>query len=154
MTTLTTNPVLEGTSWGSAPLIPVFVYGTLRIGEGNYEWAKEAVRHEVTNCTTPGRIYFCGSSLSYPVAKFEEEGTIKGDLLWFDPDHPVFGQVVDMEIHAGYVVQEIEVIDGDGDSHEALGFQYVRQPLGDLIPSGDWKRARHDWRKAVSRRHL
>lgn len=141
MTALDIHPALKESPFGGAPLIPVFVYGTLRIGEGNYLWAREAVRHETPDVTTKGRIYFVRSRITFPVAKFERDGTIKGDLLWFDPEHPVFSEVVDMEVGAGYVVQEIEVEDTRGDTHEALGFQYLMEPQGDWIQNGDWKRS-------------
>lgn len=123
-------------------LIPVFVYGTLRIGQYNYRWARAAVRETVKNCRTNGKLYFSrGLSGSYPVAKFDEEGTILGDVLWCDPSHPDYGGMVRMELGAGYEVREIEVVTAKSETMEALGFHYLHRTRGDAIPNGDWVKA-------------
>lgn len=122
-------------------LVPVFVYGTLREGQGNWQWAKEAVRHSDLNVRTSGRIYFCSGRTGFPVAKLDEAGSIVGDVLWFDPDHPTFDDVVQMEVGAGYECRDIEVITSESETIECMAFHYAWRPRGDLIPDGDWVRA-------------
>lgn len=97
----------------------------------------DAVKYVTKDCTTEGRVYFVSGSQGYPVAKFDEEGRITGDILWCDPSHPDYEATVNMETHAGYVLQEIEVLTDDG-VQESFGFHYRGTPRGALIQSGDW----------------
>lgn len=122
-------------------LVRVFVYGTLRVGHGNFQWCSDAVRYALIDARTDGRIYFVNGTRGYPVAKFDEEGTILGDVLWFDPDHPDFADVVRMEIGAGYTCQDIIVRHDEYPDIECMGFHYVRSPRGVWIQSGDWASA-------------
>ena len=121
-------------------LFPVFCYGTLRVGQGNFQWAQDAVSDQVENCTAEGSLYFAWSGNSYPVAKFDEPGVIKGDLLYFIEGHPETDAVIRMEVGAGYEMQDIEVTTPDGKTIEAFGFHYKHDPDGDHIASGDWIR--------------
>lgn len=120
--------------------VPVFVYGTLRYGEGNYQWCSDAVVAVLRDCHTDGRIYWVSGRSGYPVAKLDEEGEIIGDILWFDPSHRAYHDVVAMEIGAGYEVRKVSVRCQGGELREASAFHYVRAPRGHLIPSGDWVR--------------
>lgn len=133
--TMTSDEVLLENVEGN--LIPVFVYGTLRVGQGNFRWAQEAVRHVLLNCTTKGRIYFVHGRRGFPVAKLDEEGTILGDVLWFDPQHPDFDGVVSMELGAGYEMKDVTVTTEDGEL-EACAFHYIWDDMGEWIRSGDW----------------
>lgn len=124
------------------PLVPVFVYGTLRIGEGNWLWARSAVRHEVSDVRASGRLYFVSGQWGFPVAKLDEAGIIVGDVLWFDPAHPAYDDVMEMEIGAGYECREIEVTTSDDSERiDCIAFHYQGLPRGELIKDGDWKAA-------------
>lgn len=136
--TLTRNE--EATPDQMGDLIPVFVYGTLRVGHGNHSWAIEAVRHYVTDVTAEGAIYFVGPYGGYPVAKFDEPGTILGDILWMDAGHPTYREVVRMEIGAGYELRTVAVSTDEGEV-KCQAFHYIRRPGGPQIPSGDWSTA-------------
>lgn len=134
MTATMTRPLI--TPPESMEPVPVFVYGTLRVGEGNYSWCADAVVEVREDCTTQGRIYDHG----YPVAKFDEQGTIKGDVLWFDPTHRAYERVCRMEFGAGYGMVEIKAEDSEtGEVIPCWGFHYMHMPRGALIESGDWR---------------
>lgn len=119
-------------------LVPVFVYGTLRYGEGNYSWCQDAVRYVLRNCATEGRIYWVYGTQGYPVAKLDEDGKIKGDILWFEKDHPDYRDVVRMELGAGYEIRNVRVECEGGEHRDCLAFHYIGKPNGRLISSGDW----------------
>lgn len=118
--------------------VPMAVYGTLRFGQRNFEWCQEAVLYVVENVTMAGRIYYVSRRSGYPVAKLDEPGKIKGDILFFDPKHRDTQAVWDMESGAGYEPRLIEVQDSDGNDWEAWAWHYQYQPSGELIESGDW----------------
>lgn len=122
-------------------LVPVFVYGTLRLGHNNFSWAQDAVVYALTDCTAEGTIYFVSPGGGYPVAKFDEVGTIIGDVLWFDPKHPEYNAVVQMEINAGYELRSITITHPDGTKMQCLTFHYLRKPGGPRIEDGDWAKA-------------
>jgi gamma-glutamylcyclotransferase (GGCT)/AIG2-like uncharacterized protein YtfP len=123
------------------PLVPIFVYGTLRVGHGNYEWCKGAVKRTQIGATSIGTIWFAYDHGSYPVAKFDEGNTtIVGDVLWFNPQHRSFDEVVSMEYGAGYVLVDIEY-EHEGETLECMAFHYIGQPRGPKIESGDWAAA-------------
>lgn len=122
-------------------LVPVFVYGTLRVGHGNFSWASDAVVYALIDCTAEGRIYFVTQDRGYPVAKFDETGTILGDVLWFDPKHPDYESVVQMEVNAGYELRPISVKTPQDGSMECQTFHYVHRPRGQRIMDGDWAKA-------------
>ena len=123
---------------GEDELVPVFVYGTLRFGEGNYAWCQNAVRYVLRDCRANGRIYFVFRQRGFPVAKLDEDGEIVGDILWFDPTHPDYEAVVRMELNAGYEMVSITVRCEGGEHRDAFGFHYTGKPEGCLIPDGDW----------------
>lgn len=76
----------------AAQHLPVFVYGTLRTGQGNYAWALAGrTTHEQT-ATLPNAIMFDNGGFPFVVdydpdnANFTDgEFTVSGDLMWIDP---------------------------------------------------------------------
>lgn len=124
------------------PLIPLFAYGTLRADQGNYSWTSDCVIRTDLNCTTTGRIYFVSTRMGYPVAKLDEDGTIFGDVLWCDPDHKSYDDIMRMELGAGYEVREIDAYTTECNLIECIAFHYRYDPWGDLIASGDWVKER------------
>lgn len=118
--------------------IPIFVYGTLRPSEYNFRRTGGAVKVD-WNMRANGRLYhaFKAPERMYPGARFDEEGTIVGDVLWYKEGSSALRSVVAMEIGAGYSMVEIKVENADGEHMEVYAFQYER-PHGERIESGDW----------------
>jgi len=124
--------------------LPLLAYGTLRVGEGNYSWAKEAVLDEIPNVQAVGSLYHVRPYMrAYPVAKFDRPGVIIGDLLIMHADHPVTDSVIRMEEGAGYELRKIMVQMPDGSEREAFGFHYLYEPDGPRIVSGNWLEDHH-----------
>jgi gamma-glutamylcyclotransferase (GGCT)/AIG2-like uncharacterized protein YtfP len=121
-------------------LVPIFTYGTLRKGEGNYSHFQGCVDHVDENATARGHLWFAHPH-SYPVAIFSKSpDRIHGDVLWCYSDHPLYHQMCDMEVRAGYEMVSIPVEVNDR-KIEAFGFHYTRRPNPSLfIPSGDWRK--------------
>lgn len=111
-----------------------FVYGTLRPGDYNHERVGGST--DARRATASGRLYCVFPSGGYPGAKFQEEGTIVGDVVYFG--HKRWPFIMDMETGAGYSLVEIPVTYEDGSVETMRAFQYDRQPDGPWIESGDW----------------
>lgn len=122
-------------------MIKAFVYGTLRIGQYNYEWSSGDVVDEIANVTTTGDLYFVDPyGRGYPVAKLDGSGTIIGDVLVYPDDSDDWAKVYYMESHAGYELREI-VVDTPAGPLGAVAWHYVHRPVGPKIEDGDWCRA-------------
>ncbi len=121
-------------------LIPLFVYGTLRIGEGNYRWASMDVVEEIPNVTIRGDLYFFSPRASFPVAKLDGQGAIKGDILFYEPDSRCFEDVCEMELHAGYEMRQTWA-KVNGSMEPVVAWHYIHDPRGEKIEDGDWIRA-------------
>lgn len=120
-----------------AGLIGMFVYGTLRPGAYNAWYNAARVDR---NCVAQGRIYFVQGSYGYPVAKFDEEGEIVGDVLWLDPEGDDYFSICQMEQGAGYEIRNILVQKGSVVTR-VQAWHYIGNPRGKLIESGDWLKA-------------
>lgn len=113
----------------------VFVYGTLRPrGALHSSWAR-GTEIVAQGATAPGALYHVSPHKSYPVAKFDEEGTIIGDILDFDEED--WEEVRGMEVGAGYEVREIEAV-ADNVTYSCVAFQYRHDPRGPKITTGDY----------------
>lgn len=115
----------------------VFVYGTLRRGEGNYNIWKDAVLDVVTGCTVQGLIGYPGRHYGYPCVDFDGEGTVIGDLITVDADHESVEWVHRMERGAGYTMRPVQVTLPSGEVVEAIGYHWERQVHSPIV-SGDW----------------
>lgn len=125
--------------------MPLFVYGTLREGERLHHYYASGVvkiRHEAT---ASGVLYYPGHR-SFPGARFDEEGTIVGDLLWYKLDSLSLLDVIRMELSAGYSLVAVRATYNrlTGRPHrkqiQALAFHHLYS--GDhceRVPGGDWK---------------
>lgn len=82
----------------------VFVYGTLR--PCDHRWAEPAEVEPPVQGTTKGALYDYGG---FPYADFDGDGTITGDILTMDDEHPMFERVRRVELGAGYVEREVIV---------------------------------------------
>lgn len=126
-------------------MIKVFAYGTVRPGGHNYRRVSKGIVNLIRHCTTEGRIYSLTHFGGYPLARFDEEGTVHGDILIYEnQSSPGFRYLCNMEIGAGYSLQPIQVSQLDDNQrvvevHDCFAFQYEGSPNPDyLIESGDW----------------
>lgn len=118
--------------------IPVFVYGTLRSGHGNYSWASDGVVEEHLNATISGSLHFLQGHRAFPGVKLDGRHEVKGDVLRFDPLLDEFWHVVYMEIGAGYRVAQVKAKMPDGGKKKVLVFEYEPRPVGEVVPGNDW----------------
>lgn len=120
-------------------MIALFVYGTLRVGEGNYQWVSRHLElPPLEGCLADGGLYHVwGNWGGFPVAKFDVPGTVWGDLLFMESSSDVFREIAWMEEGAGYLLRQVEVLTPYNEVVPALGWHYPR-PAGRRIPSGDW----------------
>jgi len=120
-------------------VIALFVYGTLRVGQGNYRWlAHQLPEPPLEGCLADGRLFHVWQSWGgFPVAKFDEPGTVWGDLLFMESSSDVFAEIAWMEEGAGYVLRQVPVLTPYNELVSALAWHYPGRP-GDPIPSGDW----------------
>lgn len=127
----------------------VFVYGTLRVGQGNYNWAKACITEHLGVHQAQGLLY--GDPRMYPFADFEGDGTITGDLFEVDETSRTFHRMHEMEVGAGYTPVEITVHNAYGvPVEEVMAYHHSRaSQYAPLIEGGDWLEAqgdRHAWR--------
>lgn len=149
----------EGVSEAAASLIiekakegkpvPMFFYGTLRKGGGNDARFSSGVTKVKKNAQAPGVLYFPGF-VGYPGARFDEEGTMIGDLFWYEPDSRDLLGIFRMEIGAGYTAEVIKVTYERKTERprrktiEAISFQYERfgfvtgRDRWTPVPGNDW----------------
>ena len=91
-------------------LSPIFVYGTLRVGEYNYGrfmGSVIAVKDQVVKGYT---LAVLARHQHYPYSIPDEGGEIVGDLLWIT--EPDYREIEYMELSAGYVVEIVKTVDG------------------------------------------
>lgn len=113
--------------------VDVFVYGTLRTGEGLSGWLQGKQR---TLATTRGNLYFARYHTGFPLARLNEDGTIIGELIEGVP-YDEFLRCADMEEAAGYLTMSVPVDVEDRGRVHAYAFHYPG-PVGAKIVTGDW----------------
>lgn len=73
---------------------PMFVYGTLRTGEGNYSWALAGkTQKERNDVRLPGARMYSNGGFPYVIDDPEHEQGVRGDLMY--PDYDEWSDVVD-----------------------------------------------------------
>lgn len=113
-----------------------FVYGTLRPGDYNHGRVGGTVG-EARSASANGQMFHAyPGGRSYPVAKFDLQGIIQGDVVEFEPREWL--SVVSMEEGAGYECWDIFVNYEDGSTEQVKAWQYRGEPRGTKILSGDW----------------
>lgn len=119
-------------------LIPVFVYGTLRVGGGLHGMIEEDVVYGPIQATVKGSLY-SNTSFSYPYYVEEGDTDVVGEVF-FVRRGIGFNQVAAMEIGAGYDMKVIAVNTGTGFLN-VVAFPLAprwKSLLGAPIRSGDW----------------
>lgn len=125
-----------------ADLVNCFVYGTLRVGQYNYKLIEPAVYESYRDVVAIGSLYFVSPG-SYPVAKFDEEGQIFGDILVCDSEAFAFQRAYQMEIGAGYSFIKIDVPKFKVPIY-GFHFDFAVNPAL-RIPGGNWIKAAEEY---------
>jgi gamma-glutamylcyclotransferase (GGCT)/AIG2-like uncharacterized protein YtfP len=125
--------------------INIFVYGTLRVDQGNDRWSGLSKLADPChpNVCTSGRMYNVhGDAPVYPVVNFDEPGEVWGDLYMNLPVHdPMVVDVHNMERGAGYEMRRVSLKVGE-DYVDAYVYHMDtnRRRPGAHITDGNWLR--------------
>jgi gamma-glutamylcyclotransferase (GGCT)/AIG2-like uncharacterized protein YtfP len=137
------------------PNLPFFVYGTLRHGQGNYEWALQGRTTREREASFVGGALFDGGAFPYMIREVghTDNARVIGDLMDVPAEH--YADVLnDLDTLEGYNPRraqnlyqriEIDVTTTDGETVRAYTYvadtgMYNRVLSYDVIPSGDWVR--------------
>ena len=122
--------------------LPVFVYGTLRPGRGNYGWALSGRTVNEEPATLAGAVMHHGPGFPYVVTG---DGVVVGDLIEVDP--AAYDDVMaSLDALEGYrparrsnlydrVVTSVRTATGP---RKAWVYLAARVPAGPLVASGEW----------------
>lgn len=141
--------------------LPVFVYGTLLPGFGNYQWNLAGNTLMEEKATMPGKMYdYMGS---YPVVDINEPGTVKGAIIHIKP--AVFQEVLaNLDSLEGYVpgqkdnMYERVVVNATAVGGSVVEcytytmgemFRYDNRPMP-IIENGDWAEFISKWTPRVT----
>lgn len=130
-------------------MLPVFVYGTLRNGFGNYQWALAGKTEKEETALLEGSLYPVRHGGGFPCLIEEEEGLVHGELMYIKPElyDDVMQSLDNLEgynpkhpEHSMYrrVLRIVRV-----GSKTVKAYVYVwnrHTPRTDRIESGDWAR--------------
>jgi gamma-glutamylcyclotransferase (GGCT)/AIG2-like uncharacterized protein YtfP len=122
-----------------ASTVPLFVYGSLRLGGALWSEIAEHV-DEVRPASVAGRLHWHAGG-EWPLL-VEGTGRVRGDLLALRPGEAVSRVIVDEELRYGYDARWLPVTLEDGAEVEAIVLVWPRATeLGAGIPTGDFLRA-------------
>lgn len=145
---------------------PVFVYGTLRPGQGNYRLMSDAAVGSTTAVLTGHAIY--GAHRGFPYAAEHEDPAARtvGDIVWLEDSYSGQYARQSMDALEGFdsdspsrshyerVLREVSFIDIDGSPQRVKAWTYMargsaRRQLReeDRILDGDWVAAKNAYRQ-------
>lgn len=128
---------------------PIFLYGTLRAGEGLSHLIPKG--HTRSAASVPGRLYYSPNTTAYPVLlpALDKDDRVQGEVVFVDLESKAIAYVVLMELQSGYSATWC-VLDVPGmGSVNALTFTWhPGDGRGQRIVSGDWSE------RAVGRVHF
>jgi gamma-glutamylcyclotransferase (GGCT)/AIG2-like uncharacterized protein YtfP len=126
-------------------MLPVFVYGTLRNGFGNYNWALKGKTEKEETALLEGSIYPVHSGGGFPCL-IEEEGLVHGELMYIKPD--LYDDVMQsLDNLEGYFpkrestsmyVRRVRDVHVGTKTIKAYVYVYNRPLRTKRIESGDW----------------
>jgi gamma-glutamylcyclotransferase (GGCT)/AIG2-like uncharacterized protein YtfP len=126
---------------GERQTVPLFTYGTLRVGGHRHDWVKGIVVSSHQG-KVEGYDLFASEHVDYPaMAKSRYSNhVVHGDLYWLKVGKS-FLELVQMELNVGYHMNLVEVaVPQLAEPVLALSFTFPRAPRHDWnrILSGDW----------------
>lgn len=131
---------------------PLFVYGTLRVGESLSELLPSNLPRY--NATVRGRLHYSPHTRGYPVLLPSDDPNdrVHGEVVWVNLDNADVTYVVMMEIGAGYSATWAQADLNIGGHVEALTFTWhPANGTGELITDGDWTERDASWRAPKGR---
>jgi gamma-glutamylcyclotransferase (GGCT)/AIG2-like uncharacterized protein YtfP len=120
--------------------ILLFAYGTLRTGERLHDWIENEIIEPLGLATlSRARLFYGREHTSYPYLVFTDSGQDKavGEVFRLPLSDTVI-QMFQMEVNAGYRINECEVELADGTMVDAAVCSWFHQH-GDAIPNNDWR---------------
>ncbi|WP_400164776.1 gamma-glutamylcyclotransferase family protein [Brevibacillus sp. TJ4] len=130
--------------------LPIFVYGTLLGGWGNYAQYVQPYKHEVVPAEISGVVYHL--PMGYP-GLLPGSGQVRGNLLFFAPDDydRALSGLDELETYYGpkdrrneYERVAATARTASGEEVEAYVYVYVDEHYvkaeGTLVADGDWQR--------------
>lgn len=138
--------------------LPIFVYGTLRPGYGNYEWALQGKTYQEVSAKIYGFTMFNGPGfpyMTYARPDLRVDATsVTGTLVWLDPveydwilqalDHlEGFIEPAHPDNHYECIITIVEANEQPVEAYAYVATPYLMDRLWehreeDIIPSGDW----------------
>ena len=132
--------------------LPVFVYGTLRTGEGNWQWALQGKTVSDAQATLAGVQMYDQGGFPFVMRGEDASETVVGDLMEIEPDlyDKVMGSLDSLEGYTPgsrfnlYDRDIVTVTTADGIEHRAYVYLVAKQREGSVragcprIESGDW----------------
>lgn len=119
--------------------VPLFTYGTLRIGEGLFPYLRPIMLAADWCAILPGyALHFHRYTKSYPVIVPNSDAQTVGDIVWCRKGRDL-GEILAMEHGCGYDIVRRDVIRGNGETVSAIVCEW-RHPLtkGARVRSDDW----------------
>jgi gamma-glutamylcyclotransferase (GGCT)/AIG2-like uncharacterized protein YtfP len=123
--------------------LPAFVYGTLRVGFGNYRSLLQGNVDQIVPGSVRGIIHAVMGNRGFPCL-FDEEGTVKGELMYIKRDRYI-EVMFDLDMLEGngfmYQRRKTTVTTENGESVTAWAYYWMgsKRQIGLFIRSGDWK---------------
>lgn len=123
---------------GGAPIVHLFVYGTLRAGDVRWHHLRPFVLGDGVPDTAGGRLF--DSGLEYPAALFGGDGTIHGESFEVRPDRLEECLTVLDEVEGTVAGLFARVAITTGLGYPAWSYEYGGGLALVPIRSGDWRR--------------
>jgi len=137
---MTTTPTQQET-----PTITFFAYGTLRKGQRLHNWIAGEIIEDLGTVQMPYARLHYASHRGFPflVPSEHPSDVVTGELYRLPLNRQVIS-MLEMEQNAGYTIEELSVIFGEGEM-PATVCVWNRDGYGDAVPLNDWVRATDGW---------
>ena len=121
------------------PFIPLFVYGTLRLGGSLHHLIAPSILEQVDNVFIYGSLHSSTQGL-WPVVRAGGKGKVHGSLFALEIDLEVMGSLFKEELLFGYDLAWNQIYDKEGNEYsKALVCTWESEEfLGEAIPHGNW----------------
>ena len=121
------------------PFIPLFVYGTLRVGGSLHHLISPHILEQIDNVNIFGSLHSSTQGL-WPVVRAGGSERVYGSLFALEIDLEVMGSIFKEELLFGYDLAWNQIYDNEGNEYsKALVCTWESDEfLGDKISHGDW----------------